>query len=248
MRQSRNIALTLDGSDSFTRIQGLIFGRLALIFLLLLASWWWTASYLQHSEGPVPIGLFLFFLVSIGLTGAYNIAAYFDHHYLIQRKVQFFVDVLLITWLVWETGDVRSAYVSLYIVLICLSGFLLGRVETLAITFGSAVCFVALSILTGQAILYSQASDVPISRSLQLVAFNTIAILFVGLMAARIADRKLIGEELRESRESFADLNILYERLVQSIDTGLITTDLEGRIFGFNRAAEKISGCSESDV
>jgi two-component system sensor histidine kinase PilS (NtrC family) len=132
--------------------------------------------------------------------------------------------------------------------LICLAGFLLGKAETLAVTFASAVCFIGLSILTGQAILYSISGDVPVSRSLQLVAFNTIAILFVGLMAARIAERKRIGDELDASRESFADLNILHERIVQSVDTGLITTDLDGRIYGFNRAAEELSGRAEAEL
>ena len=80
------------------------------------------------------------------------------------------------------------------------------------------------------------------------VGFNTVAILFVGLLAARIGERKRISEQLRESQESFADLNILHERIVQSVSSGLITTDLEGTIYAFNRAAEEISGIAESDV
>jgi len=248
MHQPRQIATTIGGTDELANIQRLIFGRLALIFLLLLASWWWTGSYLDQTGRPFPTSLFLFFLVSIALTGVYHIASYADRHYSLQRRVQFFIDVVLVTWIVWETGDVRSPYVSLYILLICLAGFLLGKSDTLAVTFASAVCFICLSILTGQAILYSISGDVPVSRSLQLVAFNTIAILFVGLMAARIAERKRIGDELDASRESFADLNILHERIVQSVDTGLITTDLDGRIYGFNRAAEDLSGRAESEL
>jgi len=248
MHQPRHIAIPVGGTDDLTRIQRLIIGRLALIFLLLLASWWWTGSYLEQTGGPFPTSLFVFFLASIALTGIYYVASYFYGHYPIQRRVQFFIDVFLITWIVWETGDVRSPYVSLYILLICLAGFLLGKVETLAVTFASVICFIVLSILTGQAILYSISGDVPVSRSLQLVAFNTIAILFVGLMAARIAERKRIGDELDASRESFADLNILHERIVQSVDTGLITTDLDGRVYGFNRAAEDLSGRTEIDL
>jgi two-component system sensor histidine kinase PilS (NtrC family) len=67
-------------------------------------------------------------------------------------------------------------------------------------------------------------------------------------MAARIAERKRISEELRESRESFADLHIMHERIVQSVDTGLITTDLDGKIYDFNRAAEEISGRVEAET
>ncbi|MEP6705829.1 MAG: PAS domain-containing protein, partial [Acidobacteriota bacterium] len=229
-------------------MQRLIFGRLTLIFLLLLASWWWTGSYLQQTTDKFPTSLFLFFIVSISLTGAYHVAAYFSRNYFWQRRVQFFVDVLLVTWLVWETGDINSPYTSLYIVLICLSGFILGKAESIAIAISSAVCFITMSILTGQVIVYSISGSVAPSRLVQIVAFNTVSILFVGLLAARIGERKRIDEQLRRSEESFADLNILHERIVQSVSTGLITTDLAGTIFGFNRAAEAISGFRERDV
>ncbi len=228
--------------------QRLIFGRLALIFLLLLASWWWTGSYLSPATGSFPTSLFLFFLISITLTASYHVVAYFNRNYPLQRRVQFSIDILLITWLVWETGDVHSPYTSLYIVLICLSGFMLGKVESLAISAASAICFITLSVLTGQFITYSISGNVPPSRAVQIVAFNTVAILFVGLLAGRIGERKKIGEQLRASEESFADLHVLHERIVQSVDTGLITTDLEGTIYAFNRAAESMSGYSASDV
>jgi two-component system sensor histidine kinase PilS (NtrC family) len=234
--------------EGLERMQRLIFGRLALVFMLLLASWWWTGSYLQHRTASFPTSLFLFFLVSIALTGIYHVVAYFNTNYPVQRRVQLFVDVLLVTWLVWETGDIDSPYVSLYIVLICLSGFLLGKFESLAVAVGSALCLVALSISTGQEFLYSLASDTPPSRVVQIVGFNIVAFLFVGLLAARIGERKRIAEELRRSEESFADLNVLHERIVQSVDTGLITTDLEGTIYSFNRAAENISGIKSEDV
>ena len=236
------------GPETLERMQRLIFGRLALIFVLLMASWWWKGSYLNEQTGAFPTSFFWFFLVSILFTGIYSAVAHFSDNYPLQRRVQFFVDVLLITWLVWETGDINSPYISVYIVLICLSGFLLGKAESLAITAGCAICFVTLSVFTGQHILDSFSGDVPPSRFAQIVGANTVAILFVGLLAARIGERKKIAEQLRRSEESFADLNILHERIVQSVDTGLITTDLEGTVYGFNRAAEVISGIAEHDV
>jgi two-component system sensor histidine kinase PilS (NtrC family) len=214
----------------------------------LLASWWWSGTYLQQSNASFPTSLFLFFLVSIALTGIYYVWAYLGKCHQKQKRVQLFIDVLLITWLVRETGDINSPYVSLYVVLICVAGFLLGRAETLAISIISALSFIGLAVLTGQAIIYSVSGDVPVSHAFQIVGFNTVAILFVGLMAARIAERKRIGEELRRSRESFDDLNILHERIVESVETGLVTTVLSGTIYGFNRAAELISGRSIGQV
>ena len=248
MRESESTAFSPQQPARLERMQRLIFGRLTLIFLLLLASWWWTGSYLGKVSDKFPTSLFLFFLVSIALTAIYHVAAYFNRNYLFQQRVQLFIDILLVTWLVWETGDVNSPYASIYIVLICVSGFTLGRPESLAIAIGCALCFITLSILTGQVFDYSISGSVETSRSVQIVAFNTVAILFVGLLASRIGERKRIDEQLRRSQESFADLNILHERIVQSVSTGLVTTDLAGTIYGFNRAAELISGFAERDV
>jgi two-component system sensor histidine kinase PilS (NtrC family) len=248
MSESDSTASSSERPERAESIHGLILARMALIFVLLLASWWWTGSYLQQSTGTFPTSLFAFFLVSIALTGLYHFAAYLNRDFTLQRRIQFFIDVLLISWLVVETGDINSPYVSLYILLICATGFLLGRIDTLAVSIASAACLIGLAILTGQSIIYSISGDVPPSRALQIVGFNTVAILFVGLMAARIAERKRIAEELRNSRENFADLHILHERIVESVETGLITTDLEGTIYGFNRAAEEISGRTAADV
>ena len=237
-----------DGTERPDLIQRLILGRLALIFILLLASWWWTSSYLQQPIEAFPTSLFLLLLVSIGLTGAYYVVSVFNRNFTQQRRVQFFIDVLLVTWLVRETGDITSPYVSLYSVLICIAGFMLGRIETHVVAAACAVSFTGLAILTAQDIIYSISGDTPVSRSFQIVAWRVVAILFVGLMAGRIAERKRIGQELKQSRESFADLNILHERIVQSVHTGLITTDLDGKIYAFNSAAERILERAPTDV
>ena len=207
------------GAERPDLIHGLIFGRLALIFVLLLASWWWTGSYLNQSIGSFPTSLFLFFILTIGLTAVYYVFTFVNRDYVMQRRVQFFVDVLLVTWLVRETGDINSPYVSLYSVLICLAGFILKKNETYLIAVACALSFVLLPILAGQEILYSSSSDVPVSRTFQIVGWRIVAILFVGLMSGRIAERKRVNEELRQSRESFADLHILHERIVQSVHT-----------------------------
>ena len=148
----------LSSNESSTRphyIHGLIFGRTAAMFLLLLASLWWSGSYAKQPSELFPTSLFLFFLVSISLNCTYHLVAYFNKNHIAQRRIQFLIDVMLITWLVWETGDINSPYVSLYIVLICLSGFLLEKTYTLAITFFSAASFISLAVLTSQEIIFS---------------------------------------------------------------------------------------------
>jgi two-component system sensor histidine kinase PilS (NtrC family) len=235
--------------DAFAaKMRRLIFGRIAAIFLLLLASWWWTDGYAHISIDGFPGRLPLLFVVSIALTCVYYVLLRIDRDYVKQIRVQFLIDTILITWLVWETGDLTSPYVALYLILICIVGFFLGKIDTLLISAASAVSFTALSVLTSQALIYSFYGEVAPSQIVQIIAFDNIAILTVGLLAARLAERKGLSEELRHTEESFADLNILHERILESIRSGLITTDLEGRIYAFNRAAEEISGLRANDM
>ena len=49
----------------------LIIGRLMIIFLLLVASWVWSSGTLRLSFDNFPQGLFLVFLISVGLTIVY---------------------------------------------------------------------------------------------------------------------------------------------------------------------------------
>jgi two-component system sensor histidine kinase PilS (NtrC family) len=222
--------------------KSLILGRLGLIFLLLLATWWWTNVYLDWSIDSFPNRLFLLFLVSVALSLVYFLLFNLNREYLWQIRIQFLIDTFLITWLVGETGDFVSPYITLYIVLISVAGYFLGKRETLFVSILSAVCFAVLSILSSQSLIYSLSGAVPPSRFVQIIAFNSVGILIVGLLAARLSDRRKVSQTLKETEESFEDLNVLHKRIVESIRSGLITTDLAGRIRTFNKTAETILG------
>ena len=130
-------------------MDALIFGRLAVIFMLLLASWWWNYSYLELSNATFPVGLFLFFLCSLGLTAVYQTVAHFNHNYGWQIRTQLLLDVALVTWLVSQTGGAMSAYVTLYIIVTAIAGLYLNKGETLLLASLCAGTFTLLAALSG---------------------------------------------------------------------------------------------------
>jgi heme/copper-type cytochrome/quinol oxidase subunit 4 len=130
------------------RIQTLIIGRLLAIFLLVVAGWVWHSGKLRLSFEDFPQGLFLVFLISVGLTIIYFFVLRFNENYAWQMRVQFFLDALLITWLVWRTGDLTSPYITLYIVLISVSSLFLKARETLLMADGG--CFPFYSFVGGE--------------------------------------------------------------------------------------------------
>ena len=55
-------------------------------------------------------------------------------------------------------------------------------------------------------------------------------------------DRRFSGEQLKETAKSLASLRALHERIIESIRSGLITTDLDGKIYSINAAGAEITG------
>lgn len=229
-------------SKPMQRIQTLIIGRLMVIFLLLVASWFWYSGTFSLSFDNFPQGLFLVFLISVGLTIVYFFVLRLSRTYVWQIRVQFALDALLITWLVWRTGDLSSPYITLYILLISVASFFMKPLGTLIMAVVSAVMFIALSLLSVASVIETSGPQQAVSKAIQIVSLHVVAMLVVGLLASRLSDRRSSVEELEETSKSLANLRALHERIVESIRSGLVTTDLEGQIYTFNSAATEITG------
>ncbi len=224
------------------KIQSLIIGRLLVIFLILVASWVWNSGRLKFSFDDFPRGLFFVFLISVGLTIAYFFILRLSRNYALQVRIQFFFDSLLITWLVWRTGDLTSPYITLYIVLISIASVFLTARETILTASVCVLFFTVLSILVSTEMLHSFGVTPAAEKIIQIIAFNGGALFLVGLLAARLSDRHASGEQLKETTKTLASLRVLHERIIESIRSGLITTDLDGNIYTFNAAAAEITG------
>ena len=223
----------------------LIFGRLAIAFIILLAGLWWVSDS-GLSLGAISRGYLLLFLGVVVLSALYLIWFRLGRKLIWQIRTQFLIDAILITILAGATGGLISPYITLYIILISVAGFFLGKMDAHAVAAACVLCFSTLALLITQGLVES--SEMTAARAAQIVGFNVAAFLLVGLLAGRLADRRKIGEELKLAETNFANLNVLHERILASINSGLITTDLQGKIYAFNRAAEEISGFAANET
>ncbi|MBX7173732.1 MAG: PAS domain S-box protein [Pyrinomonadaceae bacterium] len=230
------------------KIQLLIIGRLMALFLLLVGSWIWNSGHLKLSFEDFPQKLFLAFLIFVGLTIVYFFVLRLSKNYEWQIRIQFTLDALLITWLVWQTGDISSPYITLYTVLIAISGIFLRPRGTILLAIGCVSLFIALSITAIYSFVDSFGTAQTTSKTVQIIAFHAVACLVVGMLSARLSDRHASGDKLREAEKSLINLRALHERIVESIRSGLITTDLEGKIYTFNLAAEEITGSKSEEM
>lgn len=241
MHDSIELEISVDRALA-RRVSILIFARLALIVLIVLAGWWWIYSDARLSLSTLPTGLVILLLVSVFLAAVFQLWLRLSRTLTWQIRSQFVLDTVVITWLVWETGDLISPYITLYILLISVAGYFLGKRDAYVVTAACCVAFCMLSIASYWSIIPTISNGIASSRAVQIIALNNAAFVLVGILTARIAEHHKVGEALKLAEANFADLSVLHERILSSINSGLITTDLDGRIHAFNSAAERITG------
>src|SRR6266536_3484172 len=139
---SRPVALSSQSPQSplGRRLWGLITGRAAtgVLHLLIAGVWKWSSQSnpITSFRSVTPL-----ILTVAGLTLAYCVARLAWKDFLAQARLQILFDVVLVTWLVWISGNVSSPYVALYIVIISVASLFLGRRGALITSIGSAAAF-----------------------------------------------------------------------------------------------------------
>lgn len=240
---------TRTANESLLRsLRRLVFGRLIAVLLLFGVSWIWYGGSAAPWRDGLPEGPLLIFIVSLGLSAVYFALLHSGWLLNWQVRLQLLMDALLITWLVALTGELSSPFITLYIVLISISSLFLRPLATLAVALVAVVMIIFIAALPALGLTETSGPQQAFSRILQLVSFQVVALLVVGLLAARLSDRRWSGEELKETAKSLANLRALHERIVESIKTGLITTDLDGTIYTANAAASEITGFTPEEL
>jgi two-component system sensor histidine kinase PilS (NtrC family) len=230
------------------KLSWLILGRLTAAVVLFVARGLWFHG---RNAGTWPESLAPLLIVA-ALTLVYALARSFSKALLLQARIQFLIDIALVTWLVWITDVIHSPYIAIYIVVIAASSLFLGPRDAVFISLGSAITFTssALLVLNGFGRVPSgELLDSSRVQTFQSIGLFDIAFLVVGLLSAQLAGRHARSDvRLQAATQSLATLRALHERIVESIRSGVVTTDLQGRIYTFNAAAAEITGYREADV
>jgi len=235
------------GRTAGSKLGWLIASRLVAALLLSVVGTLWTGQASQS----INKSLGLMTIVAC-LTIAYALIFRLSKNILIQARFQLTIDLLIVTWLVWNSSVVQSPYVALYIVIIAISSLFLGPREAVVASVGCAVAFTACALqITGLLGRQDPSRLVggSVSQTIQWVGLFDVAFFVVGLLSARLAERQSRSDvRLAAATQSLANLRALHERIVASIRSGVVTTDLEGRIFTFNVAAQEITHYAEETI
>src|SRR5258708_21133473 len=175
-----------------------------------------------------------------------------EHRWLVD--VQLAVDALTVSAFIYFTGGITSYFTSLYVLPIVAGstvqfrrgGLLVATLST-ALYIGLVVAqYMVASGLLNDPWLTRYALALPgQSVARYTVALNVFGFFAVAFLSGSLADSlQSAGARLQQASTQIADLQALNQHVIDSLPSGLITTDPSDRVLTFNRAAEQITGVS----
>jgi two-component system sensor histidine kinase PilS (NtrC family) len=173
-------------------------------------------------------------------------------HLTVQAYIQFFGDLLLITALVYLLGGIASPFSMLYLIVIAVASAMLRRRAGLTVASAAYVLYAVLILGLFFAWLPQPTPPtLPVSawRLTYNLAVHGFGFYAVALLTSYLAHNVTrVERELEEKSEDLADLQVAHRDVIQSINSGLITTDLAGSITSVNQSGLAILGRQEADL
>lgn len=243
------------GKSLYERLRLLMISRVMIITFLLGIS---TFFKIQRTDLLPELSLKYLYII-------FALAYFFSVVYLLLQKiiknikvniyVQALGDVILITGLVYVTGGTRSIYSVFYPLVIIYSILFLERGGGLIIASASSIFYGLLLDLEYYKIIhlpyskYVQDYEIRPENVFFQIFIHILSFYIIALLASFVVEREKKARMLLAEKETaFDQLDLFHRSIIQSVDTGILTINLQGRIQSFNRAAEEISGFTFAEV
>jgi two-component system sensor histidine kinase PilS (NtrC family) len=228
----------------------LIAGRAAVVTLLL------GSAILILAKRPDAFAIDpFFFLIGLtyALTAVYSLALKYTerHRWLVDLQLAW--DSVIVSATVLLTGGINSSFSSLYALPIIAASTVQSRRGGLLVGILSSLSYAALVLLQyfGDGLLPATLSVTlpPMRLALFTTGLNVFGFLAVAGLSGYLAEglRRAEGRLARASTQ-LADLQAFSQHVIDSLTSGLATTDIDGGILTFNRAAEAITGIPSAEA
>jgi two-component system, NtrC family, sensor histidine kinase PilS len=213
-----------------------------------------TATFAQLTAPASLASSPFFYLIALtyALTFAYAVTLRLvdRHRWLVD--LQLAGDALIVSAFIYFTGGVTSYFASLYVLPVVAGSTVQFRRGGLLVATLSAVLYCGLALWQyfaasgwlSSAWLAGGAGLLPAqSTAGYIVAWNVFGFFAVAVLSGSLADSlRTAGTRLQQASNKIANLQALNQRVIDSMPSGLATTDPAYRILTFNRAAESITG------
>lgn len=157
--------------------------------------------------------------------------------------IQLFIDIIIITLIVYFSGGISSPFYFLYILPIIVSSIFLTKRDTFYIATLSFIFFGTLSDLMYVKIIpfYSgiYPTDISFGSFIYNIIMSFVAFLTVAIISSYYFENiKKIGEELKNTQENLKDLTLLNNTVMEKMGNGFITCDSDGKVISYNKKSK----------
>ncbi len=166
-----------------------------------------------------------------------------------QVYVQLVGDLAIVTGFVYLTGGADSPFSFLYLLSIIVGSILLVRRGGFAMAACSWVMYAGMVLMIHRGLLprYPEGAfergEVATVRILYSLVAHLVSFFAVAYLASYLAESlRRAGKELEMRQDDLAQLRAYNDNIIDSMNSGLLTTDWEGGITFANRAAAEITG------
>ena len=165
--------------------------------------------------------------------------------------VQLACDALIVSGFIVVTGGITSYFAALYVLPIAAASSVQFRRGGMMVATLSALLYVGIVVtqyfglagLLGVPFLEHGGALPPVRIVAYTTGLNVFLFFSIAFLSGSLADRlQRAGARLERASTEMADLQAFNQNVIDSLASGLATTDREGRILTFNRAAEAITG------
>ena len=222
----------------------------AIIGTILLGSAIVTQITAPGSFAVDPFFFLIGLTYALTITFALTVRYVDDYRWLVD--VQLAGDALIVSAFIYVTGGITSYFTSLYVLPIVAASTVQFRRGGMLVATLSTVLYVGLVVAQYLAASGLLNDPWPTRYALALpsasvarytVALNVFGFFAVAFLSGSLADSlKSAGARLQQASTQIADLRALNQHVIDSLPSGLATTDQSDRILTFNRAAQAITG------
>ena len=231
-------------ADLETRLRQLMLFRVVMVTTLLF-----VATYVEAlSETLLAVNPLYFVIVATyALTVVHALALRFVPWRAPLAYAQVVGDLLIVTGLVHVTGGIRTGFLLLYPLSVLSATVLVPRRGALSLAGLATLLYGGLLIGVRQGLTPARGLADATILPARVLVYSTfvlgVACATVALLGAYLAESlQHAGRQLQQAAVEVADLRELNQVIVNSIQSGLMTTDAEGRILYVNTVGEAILG------
>jgi two-component system, NtrC family, sensor histidine kinase PilS len=187
-------------------------------------------------------------VVTYAMTIAYAILSRVLRAVRPQIYAQLIGDLLVVTGFVYLTGGAESPFSFLYLLTIIIGSILLVRRGGFVVAACSWLMYAGMVLLIQRHVLPRypvglEEGETATVRILYSLVAHLVSFFAVAYLASYLTENlRSTGRELQMRRDDLAQLRDYNDHIIESMNSGLLTTDAEGRITFANRGAVEITG------